>query len=185
MSLSDLASLGSFVSGVAVLVSLVFLYFQVRQVNQQVRQAERNQRATIAQVRASRTVDISLSSADPSLALAYWKAVGGAADLTAMELQQFMAVFRAFLVNTEDTFLQAHHGLLEEATHRAFLASIGATWASPAYRLAWPLMRNGVGDEYAAFIDKLIAETPMRQPWSIEDRLADWKSGWAELTLTA
>ena len=31
MSLSDLASLGSFVSGVAVLVSLIYLALQVRQ----------------------------------------------------------------------------------------------------------------------------------------------------------
>lgn len=184
MSLSDLASLGSFVSGVAVLISLVFLYFQLRQVNQQVRQAERNQRATIAQVRASRTVEIALRNADQSTATAYWRAVGGAVDLTATELQQFMAFFRAFLFNSEDTFLQDHHGLLEEATHRAYLASMGATWASPAYRLAWPLMRNGVGAEYAAFVDDLIAATPMRPAQSLEDRLADWKSGWAELTLT-
>jgi hypothetical protein len=41
MSLSDLASLGSFVSGVAVLVSLVFLYFQLRQMNAQVLQTEK------------------------------------------------------------------------------------------------------------------------------------------------
>jgi hypothetical protein len=42
MSLSDLASLGSFVSGAAVLVSPVFLYFQLRQLSGQVKQAEKN-----------------------------------------------------------------------------------------------------------------------------------------------
>lgn len=73
MSLSDLASLGSLVSGVAVLVSLVFLYFQVRQVNQQVRQAEENQRATIAQVRASCTAEMAMHQTDPAVATAVRK----------------------------------------------------------------------------------------------------------------
>jgi hypothetical protein len=40
MSLSDLASLGSFVSGIAVVLSFVFLAMQIRQ-------SARNQRATI------------------------------------------------------------------------------------------------------------------------------------------
>jgi hypothetical protein len=71
MTLSDLAALGSFVSGVAVMVSLVFLYFQVRQVNLQVRQAERNQRATIAQVRAGRSVEAILTQTDASVAAAF------------------------------------------------------------------------------------------------------------------
>jgi hypothetical protein len=81
MSLSDLASLGSLVSGVAVPVSLVFLYFQVRQVNQQVRQAEKNQRATIAQVRASRTAEMAMQQTDPAVATAFRKAMAGAEDL--------------------------------------------------------------------------------------------------------
>jgi hypothetical protein len=53
MSLSDLASLGSFVSGFAVLISLIFLYFQLRQVNRQVRQAEINQRSLVGQTRTA------------------------------------------------------------------------------------------------------------------------------------
>ena len=71
MSLSDLASLGSLVNGVAVLVSLAFLYFQVRQVNQQIRRAEKNQRATIAQVRTNRTAEIGLRQTDPAVAMAF------------------------------------------------------------------------------------------------------------------
>jgi hypothetical protein len=88
MSLSDLASLGSLVSGVAVLASLVFLYFQVRQVNQQVRQAEKNQRATIAQVRASRTAEMAMQQTDPAVATAFREAMAGAEDLTPTELQR-------------------------------------------------------------------------------------------------
>src|SRR5689334_19355525 len=68
MSLSDLASIGSFVSGVAVLVSLVFLYFQMRQVTEQVRQAEKNQRAVIQQARTTRSADFNIAiAASPEL----------------------------------------------------------------------------------------------------------------------
>jgi hypothetical protein len=67
MSLSDLASLGSFVSGIAVLLSLVFLYFQFRQVNLQVKQTEKNQQALIRQNRATRSVDLNMRRAEGSL----------------------------------------------------------------------------------------------------------------------
>jgi len=53
MSLSDLASLGSFVSGLAVLISLIYLAIQVQQ-------AEQNQKAQIQQGRAARLVDLQL-----------------------------------------------------------------------------------------------------------------------------
>ena len=49
MSLSDLASLGSFVSGLAVMISLIYLAVQIRQ-------AERNQKAMIQQGRTARMV---------------------------------------------------------------------------------------------------------------------------------
>ena len=71
MSLSDLASLGSFVSGLAVLISLVLLFFQLRQLNQQVRQTERNQQASIRHGRITRGVDIQLARADPGAADAW------------------------------------------------------------------------------------------------------------------
>ena len=73
MSLSDLASLGSFVSGLAVLASLVFLFFQMRQMTEQVRQSERNQRATINQGRIAQYSDRLLRWSEPSLARVFFK----------------------------------------------------------------------------------------------------------------
>jgi len=66
MSLSDLASLGSFVSGVAVLISLIYLALQVRQ-------AEKNQRSLMQQGQANRICDLLLRNSDPSLAMIYRK----------------------------------------------------------------------------------------------------------------
>jgi hypothetical protein len=61
MSLSDLASLGSFVSGFAVLLSLIYLALQVRQ-------TKRNQQIAIRHSRASRIVELQLALADPAVA---------------------------------------------------------------------------------------------------------------------
>src|SRR5512135_2576923 len=91
MSLSDLASLGSFVSGVAVLASLVFLFFQVRQMTEQVRQSERNQQALIAQGARTRGVEIALARMDPSAADAIAKGMAGADDITSTQYQQFVS----------------------------------------------------------------------------------------------
>ena len=64
MSLSALASLGSFVSGFAVLISLVYLALQVRQ-------TERNQQISIRHSRVSRTVELHLALSDPAVADAW------------------------------------------------------------------------------------------------------------------
>ena len=186
MSLSDLASLGSLVNGVAVLASLGFLYFQVRQVNQQVRQAEKNQRATIAQVRASRTAEMAMQQADPAVATAFRKAMAGADDLTPTELQQFLGgMVRATITNHEDIFLQRQHGLVEDAAYRSWLSQVTHTWSLPAFRAGWRIQRQAAGADFAAFLDKLIAETPARPAHSTERLVAGWKSAWDEVTRAA
>src|SRR5215469_16965844 len=114
MTLSDLASLGSFVSGLAVLVSLIFLYFQVRQATQLVRQAEKNQQATIRQERASRTVAISMGASDPSLADAAYKALTGAKDISATQIMQFGRLAHALFTGYQASFYQHQDGLLPD-----------------------------------------------------------------------
>ena len=81
--------------------------------------------------------------------------------------------------------MQRHHGLLEDASYRAYLSLLTAAMANPSFRVAWRMQRNVVGAEFAKFVDELVAGTPMRPAQSGEMLLADWKSGWAELTETA
>ena len=68
MSLTDLASLGSFISGVAVLLSLIFLYYQLRQLRAQVRQAEKYQQTLVKQARTSRVMEVNARLADADFA---------------------------------------------------------------------------------------------------------------------
>ncbi len=177
MSLSDLASLGSFISGVAVLISLVFLYFQLRQVTAQIRQAERNQRATISAARATRATDAMLTLCEPSMADAYFKASSGAADMTITQWQQANALARSAFVNAEETFSQHRNGLMEENAWRAFVTFFSDTTANPAVRLIWRRIgRPAASPEFATFVDKLIAETPLRKLPPAEVALAAWRA---------
>jgi hypothetical protein len=88
MSLSDLASLGSFVSGFAVLFSLIYLALQVRQ-------TKRNQQIAIRHSRASRIVDLQLALADPAVADAWLHGSGSPQEITQTELGQFINLCRA------------------------------------------------------------------------------------------
>jgi hypothetical protein len=115
MSLSDLASLGSFVSGFAVLTSLIYLALQVRQ-------TERNQQISIRHSRASRIVELELALADPALAHAWLHGAGSPQEITQTELSQFIHLCRALLFHFEDSFYQREEGLLNDAAFETVVA---------------------------------------------------------------
>ena len=173
MTLSDLASIGSFISGLAVLVSLVFLYFQLRQVGAQVQQAERNQQASIRQGRATRVVDMNLTATEPSLADALAKAVAGATGMTSTQLIQLDVFCRATFLNGEDSFFQHKDGLLSDASFASYTGGMLATFSLPAFRVQWKYQRGIFASEYVAFMDKLVAEAPKVSPI---DRVARWSA---------
>jgi hypothetical protein len=180
MSLSDLASFGSFVSGAAVLVSLVFLYFQLRQLAEQVRQAERNQRATILQVKTNRTADRALRVCDPSVADAYTNATRCSADLTFTQLQQFAGIARAMFLDAEDAFNQRRDGLLTPHDYSTLLVSFRRNLAVQAYRSSWRLVwRDYFGPDFVAFVDQMLMETPVGSGRAPTDLLAAWKADFA------
>lgn len=186
MSLSDLAALGSFVSGVAVLISLVFLYFQLRQIGEQVRQAERNQRATIAAARASRTTDAMLCLCQPAMADAFTRASSGDPNLTITEWQQCNALARAAFVNAEDTFAQHRNGLIEENAWRTFVNLFGYTSSNAAFRVAWKRVgRPAASPEFAAFADQVMANTPVTTLPPASQIMAAWRADFAEALATA
>jgi len=82
MSLSDLASLGSFVSGVAVVITLIFLLLQMRQAN-------RNQRAMMQLGRATRSSEYYLRMMDPELIRLGMRAAACDGTLSAEDTQTY------------------------------------------------------------------------------------------------
>src|SRR5262249_7773538 len=164
MSLSDLASLGSFVSGVAVLASLVFLFFQMRQMTEQVRQAERNQQAAIRQARSHKRIDMFRDRAvNDALDEAIYLSIERPSDMTLAQYRQVTSNALAAYSLAEDTYYQRKQGLMSDIAYDFWLSNIKrATFALPNLRAHWPLVRHAFTDEFAEFVDKLIAESRPR-----------------------
>lgn len=148
MSLSDLASLGSFVSGLAVLISLIYLSVQVQQ-------AERNQKAQIQQGRAARMVDLQLRLADAANADIYSRGMNGEAFEAASDLQRFRSLTMAMLYSMEDTFLQHKAGLLDDNEFAGFRLRMSNLFVLVGFRAVWADVRMFHGLEFREFFDEL------------------------------
>ena len=177
MSISDLAALASLVSGVAVLISLVLLYYQLRQLTAQVRQAEHYQQTLVKQARTSRVMDVNARLADADFAAVYLQVTTNADDLTLSEWSRFNAHARAIFQNGEDTFSQYRRNLLHKDDFDGFVLALSWTFRSPALRVAWTRHRESFPAHYVAFVDQIVAESPVIpiQP----EVLARWKTDMA------
>ena len=116
MSLSDLASIGTFVSGVAVVISLIYLSFQIRQ-------TARNQRGTMHQMRASLTTDIMLRIAESGMAQAFRAGLSGSRDIGEAQFWQYFYAASAILRTTENAYTQYKDGLISDAHFETAKAS--------------------------------------------------------------
>ena len=161
MSLSDLASLGSFVSGVAVLASLLFLFFQVRQLTAQIAQQERYQQTVVKQARTSRVMEVNARLADPDFAAVNLRVTTNASDVSLADWSRFNAHARAIFQNGEDTFSQHRRGLLHPDDFEGFARALSWTFRGPGLRVAWRNHRESFPSSYAAFVDEIFASSPV------------------------
>ena len=158
MSLSDLASLGSFVSGFAVLISLIYLALQVRQ-------AEKNQRAIIHQGRVEQSVDRLLRLMEPELLKPFMKGLYGRdASTDELEFQQFVFAMAAIAREIGDLYFQNDLGLLDEATLQSQLVPLYAALRSPGGKAFWKLTRGSADPRIRERVDALDARLPVQPP---------------------
>jgi hypothetical protein len=166
MTLSDLASIGSFVSGLAVLASLVYLSLQIRQ-------TERNQQASIRQGRINRAVELEAARMEPFVAEAITNGIAGDQNLTPQQLAIFVSYAAAYFLHAEDTYYQHEMGLLNEAGFATFAAYQRYAFTQCGMRVQWKRQRVWYAGAFVAFMEKLLAEasaSPAR------DALAEWRS---------
>lgn len=143
MSLSDLASLGSFVSGVAVAVTLVFLLLQVRQ-------AARHTRAAIAQNWTTRMVEIQLRQAEPTLAELVQRGRDGEETMSATEIFRFMSYVRARFWTAEDNFIQHRNKMLSDAYFKSVRRTYVGLMRAAGMQAAWDMFREFFEPEFTA-----------------------------------
>jgi hypothetical protein len=174
MSISDIAALGSLISSVAVLTSLILLYFQLRQLTAQVKQADQYQQTLVKQARTSRVMDVNARLADADFAKVYLKVTMNADDLTLSDWSRFNAHARAIFQNGEDTYSQYRRNLLHKDDFDGFALALQWTFRSPSLRVAWARHRASFPAPYAAFVDQIVAETPVVPVGA--DVLERWKA---------
>jgi hypothetical protein len=170
MSLSDLASLGSFVSGFAVLLSLIYLARQVRQ-------TERNQQISIRHSRVSRIVELQLALADSAVADAWLHGSGSPQEITQTELSQFINLCRALFFHFEDSFYQRGEGLLNDEAFETVVAGARLLARSPGVRAAWRMTRPNFGGRFLVFMDEVVAGSALEPP--VDLSLEAWKVAFA------
>jgi hypothetical protein len=163
MTLSDLSSIGSLVSGIAVLVSLIYLSLQVRQ-------AERNQRALMNQGVVNRLTDINMWQAQPDICSLNARVALGETDFSAPEIMHLTARLRVNLLSIQDTYVQHKAGLVDQITFDTLQPALKNAMATPVFRAIWKSARTAYSPEWQSFVDKVIADTPLREPVDVVAR---------------
>jgi len=167
MTLSDLASLGSFVSGLAVVASLIYLGIQTRQ-------SSKHTRALISQGRADHALrQNELMAANPGLMEIIIRGMTGDEAMDAVQGSRFHAYsFNSFLTN-EDEFRQHRAGLIDDARHAGFIKRIRNMLRQPGYRAMWQMQRDGFDEDFQLFMDDLAHDARQLQP---VDYAGNWKA---------
>jgi hypothetical protein len=164
MTLSDLASVGSFVSGVAVLISLIYVAIQIRQ-------TERNQRTILLQGTSSRVADLLRHWSDPHIAAAYVKMLSGDRDLTAVEAFQLSMQFRTSLMSWQDSFLLHRESLMDPLQLESTLRTFKVLLAQPVLRALWNMSKTTFSPEFTAYVEKHTMSVPLAAPHDYAEQL--------------
>lgn len=172
MSLSDLASIGSFSSGIAVVFSFVFLALQMRQAN-------KNQRALMQQGRVARTSELILRMTEPHMIGTIMR--GGAGDLTmsAVEIETFVRGVVAMFLNWEDSFIQYSAGTIDATGMDSDLTAMRHFLSLPGYRGVWRTVgRRQFSGKFCEHVDALLGQASASKPR--RDLSTAWKAHVAE-----
>ena len=165
MSLSDLASLGSFVSGVAVLASLVFLYVQLRQLAKQFAQADTNQRTMINESYVSRAGEYLRWQANPESSSLFIRVLQGDQSFTAEELARLGLNFRAAVINTQAVSQHYKVGLIDRESFDSAILSFKHAWLSqPVYRAMWASQAMQTSPSFRKVVEDMLRELPLVMP---------------------
>ena len=170
MTLSDLASLGSFVSGVAVLVSLLYLALQMRQ-------ARQHTAAQISQARVHSGMQLNEQYvADPAFADLFMRGIRGDRDLTDGDWFRLHFLFSSAFMLFEDDFRQYKAGLISAERHSGAVKRLSRGFQNPGYRAAWTVQREGFEPDFQAHMDSIAKQArelgPIYMPGAYQAALA-------------
>src|SRR4029077_6946696 len=77
------------------------------------------------------------------------------------EVRQFIFYCGARFYNAEDSFNQFQEGLLNQRTFDSLVVGLQNSLSQPGMRAYYKRQRGAFGRDFADFVDKLLAETPL------------------------
>ncbi|MEI9885103.1 MAG: hypothetical protein WDN08_01170 [Rhizomicrobium sp.] len=154
MTLSDLASIGSFVSGLAVLISLIYLALQIRQNTQA-------QRVTAHQNRQDFARQFLIKLSDEATAALFIRASAGNPDLTPTEFLQFNALMRYWFLGISGVFWLHENGVIDHESTADSMEVLRNRLSEPGCRAAWYVSRKMFLPSFQALVETLVAESPV------------------------
>ena len=170
MSLTDLASIGSFVSGVAVVVSLIYLALQVRH-------AHRAQRALMHQARTERIINACIECMRGDVAETVTKMAMGEQMSSPLEMMQAYYYIRMQIVTAEDALWQHEAGFLDKDSVDTAILNLQRVMQLPAARAAWLVQRAQIAPVVRERMDKLLAASLAAETW---DWAGDYREAYAQ-----
>ena len=169
MTLSDLASIGSFISGIAVLISLVYLTLQIRQ-------NTLAHRASAHQSRTNFLKDHMHLLADPGMASVYVRGMIGDPNLSAVELSQFFSVMRSWCIGMSEIVWAHDHGVLDDETFETSAKAVSLMFAQPGPRAFWDVYRHTATPAFTRLVLRALSEAPQSPAATLEASVDRWRS---------
>jgi hypothetical protein len=123
-----------------------------------------------------------MALAEPAVADAVSKAAAGSPDVSDSQIRQFNFFCAARFRNAEDSFYQYREGLLDQVAFDSLVLGLRDSLEQPGMRAFFKRSSHIFGKEFADFLDKLLAETPVAPRG---DAVVDWRTAVAaELATT-
>ena len=163
MTLSDLASIGSFVSGIAVLASLIFIGAQMLQNNRAVR-------AVASQAHAANFQQILAVAIENGDVARLWRV--GLADLTALtddERTRFLVLASSLFRFYEAARLQWRHGQLDKEHWENIVFQVSDFGSQPGIRTYWNIRKRWHSMEFRRWFESLSLDQTGFDPYGLRN----------------
>lgn len=162
MSLSDLASLGSFVSGIAVLLSLIFVAVQLRQNTEAVR-------ASSSQAHEGELHEVlrPIIENDDVAELFRLGFEGGLRSLSDNQRVRYMVIMSGIARYYQASWLRWRQGQLDKVQWHSVECNFRDLFPHTGFQEYWSIRRNWYSAEFAAWADSFPKTTPERGLYDI------------------
>lgn len=113
----------------------------------------------LGRLRTARSAEIQLKASEPHAAEAMNRAFANDITMDDTQIRSFMMICVASVTNWEDSFFQHRAGALDAASFASDIAVLSVFATTPAFRAMWPTMRDLIGEDFRAYVDRRIQET--------------------------